>query len=334
MSTMFESATIKLTAWYLLIIMSVSILFSVMIYQMTTSEVSQRLQGFEEQIIIGRGPFIVEEPYDLQGIRRGLIDKAAISLVWSLVYTNIIIFIAGGMGAYFLARRTLQPLKQAHDAQARFTSDASHELRTPLAAMKMELEVALRDPKLQKNEMREILESNLEEVNKLTDLSTTLLKISQSSENSLTLDTFSLSDLIEATPKRTSQPKRFRIKRPLPSFKITANKPSIEEVLLILCDNALKYSPESSRITMSMKKRANRAHIHITNKGKGITKDQIHHIFDRFYRGDLSRTESGSNGYGLGLSLAKQLVHMHGGDISVTSTPGKTTTFTISLPMK
>lgn len=333
MTTMFESATLKLTAWYLLIIMIISILFSVIIYQITTSEVSQRLQGFEEQIIIG-GPITPELPYDFQHIRRGLIDKAAVSLVWSLVYTNIIILIAGGMGAYFLARRTLEPLKHAHEAQARFTSDASHELRTPLAAMKMELEVALRDPKLQKNEMRELLESNLEEVNKLTDLSTTLLKISQSDEKNLTLDTFALSSIIESTPKRTRQPTRFKIKRPLPNIPITANKASIEEVLLILCDNALKYSPKKSQVTISAKKRAGRAQIHITNTGKGIAKDQIHRIFERFYRGDLSRTESGTNGYGLGLSLAKQLVHMHGGDISVTSTPGKNTTFTISLPIK
>lgn len=333
MNTMFESATLKLTAWYLLIIMVISLLFSMMIYQITTSEVSQRLQGFEEQIII-EGPYAIYPDYDFQGIRRGLIDKAAVSLIWSLVYTNIIILMAGGLGAYFLARRTLQPLKLAHEAQARFTSDASHELRTPLAAMKMELEVALRDPKLQKQEMRELLESNLEEVNKLSDLSTTLLKISQNDEKNLTLDTFSLPELLESTPRRTSQAKRFKIKRPLANVKLTANRASIEEVLLIMCDNALKYSPPNSRIRLSLKKRTNKVHINISNGGAGIAKDQIHHIFERFYRGDQSRTESGSNGYGLGLSLARQLVHLHGGEIYVSSTPGKVTTFTISLPIK
>ena len=333
MSTMFESATFKLTAWYLLIVMIISLLFSVMIYQIATTEVSQRLRGFEEQIIIG-GTYVTIPGYDLRGIRTDLLDKAAASLVWSLVYTNLFILLAGGMGSYFLARRTLRPLKDAHEAQARFTSDASHELRTPLAAMKMELEVALRDPKLSKQEMRELLDSNLEEVNKLSDLSTTLLKISQNDEKNLSLETISLSQLIESTPKRTSQPTRFRIKRPLPAIKTTVNRASIEEVLLILCDNALKYSPKKTRITLSLKRRPGRALIHISNSGQGIAKDQLQYIFERFYRGDQSRTASGANGYGLGLSVAKQLIRLNKGDIYVRSTPGKMTTFTISLPIK
>ena len=333
MHNIFESATLKLTAWYLLIVMVISLLFSFMIYQIATSEVSQRLRGFEEQIIIN--DTIVTLPgYDFRGIRTDLLDKAATSLVWSLVYTNLFILMAGGFGAYFLARRTLQPLKDAHAAQARFTSDASHELRTPLAAMKMELEVALRDPKLSKAEMREILESNLEEVNKLSDLATTLLKISQNDNDSLTFEDVHLAALIESTPKRTKQPTRFKIRRPLPAIHVTANRASIEEVLLILCDNALKYSPKKSRITLSLKRRPGRALIHISNSGKGIAKEQLQLVFERFYRGDLSRTESGKNGYGLGLSVARQLIRLNNGDIYVRSTPGKNTTFTISLPIK
>lgn len=330
---MFESATVKLTSWYLLILMCISLLFSIIIYQIATSEVSVRLEGFQEQVVVGTAPG-GQVVTSLRDIRRELMNEAAHNIILYLLYTNIFVLLAGGVGAYFLARRTLTPLKAAHDAQARFTSDASHELRTPLAAMKTELEVALRDPKLAKTEMRELLSSNLEEVNKLSDLSTTLLKISRSDEHSLTMSTFNLSDLLNSIPKRTGSPKRFVVKHPPSDLPLTANRVSIEEVLLIICDNALKYSTPGSKIHMSAKRRAGKIHISVTNRGEGIKKDQQERIFDRFYRGDLSRTESGTNGYGLGLSLARQLVHMHNGTISVSSTPGKTTTFTISLPSK
>lgn len=330
---MFESATAKLTGWYLIILMVISLLFSIVIYQIATTEVSHRLQGFEDQITIEPS---LQRSFDdgLRGIRRSLMQEATVNIVWTLMYFNVFILCAGGIGSYFLARRTLEPLKRAHQAQERFTSDASHELRTPLAAMKMELEVALRDPKLQKTEMRELLESNLEEVNKLTDLSTTLLKISRNDHQNLVFDTFKLATAIRAVPKRTAEANRFVIKKPLPDITLTANRSSIEEIMLILCDNALKYSSPKTKVRISAKKRAGRALIHITNRGPGITKEHIHRIFDRFYRGDTSRTNSGNNGFGLGLSLAKQLAQLHGGEINAVSTPGKTTTFTISLPIR
>ena len=330
---MFESATVKLTTWYIIILMTISLLFSILIFQISTSEVAHRLRGFEEQIIVDT-PLNRQLDYGLQEIRSSLMSEATSNIVWSLVYFNLFILLAGGVGAYFLARHTLLPLKEAHEAQERFTSDASHELRTPLAAMKMELEVALRDPKLQKSEMRELLESNLEEVNKLSDLSTTLLKISRNDHKNLSMDTFALADLLRSSPKRTEHPKRIKIRKPMPDITLTANRASIEETVLILLDNALKYSPPESTVRISVKKRVGRALIHISNSGPGIQKEQLDHIFDRFYRGDTSRTDSAKNGYGLGLSVAKQLVRLHGGDILVDSTPGKTTTFTISLPIR
>ena len=162
---MFQSATVKLTAWYLAILMCISITFSVVIYQLNYHEVSNRLENLQHSIIDTLNPL-----YSSQSIYRyeegpgsplfNEARKASAQMILSLVYINIVVLACGGLGAYFLARRTLRPIEDAHEAQSRFTSDASHELRTPLAAMKAELEVNLRDEKLSIDEARELLESN------------------------------------------------------------------------------------------------------------------------------------------------------------------------------
>src|SRR5690606_24862255 len=112
------------------------------------------------------------------------------------------IWLAGGVGSYYLARRTLRPIEEAHEAQSRFTSDASHELRTPLASMKTELEVALRDPALNKEEMRELLVSNLEEVDKLTKLSQNLLQLSRLEQENIQLERVVLREVISGVVAR------------------------------------------------------------------------------------------------------------------------------------
>src|SRR5690606_27239432 len=118
-----------------------------------------------------------------------------------LVYLNCIVLAAGGVGAYFLARRTLRPIEEAHEAQSRFTSDASHELRTPLAAMKAELEVTLLSKELDEAETREVLESSLEEVEKLTRLSDLLLKLSRLEYDKLERAPLSLAAAAESAVK-------------------------------------------------------------------------------------------------------------------------------------
>jgi len=138
---MFQSATLKLTGWYLLILMVISLIFSVAIYQTTTQEVNTRLEKFEHSLQVIPG-FAIQPA---ETMRSGEADAAASHIIFGLVLANSMIFVVGGVISYLLARRTLRPIQDMHEAQSRFTSDASHELRTPLAAMRTEIEVALRD---------------------------------------------------------------------------------------------------------------------------------------------------------------------------------------------
>ncbi len=330
---MFKSATLKLTFWYLLILMGISLLFSVIIYQVASSEVRTRLESLQNGLTRGSSQETAASQ-DQRSLRAAQADKAAANLFFSLVYINAIILAAGGIGSYLLARRTIRPIEEAHDAQSRFTSDASHELRTPLAAMRTELEVALRDPSLSKQEMKELLESNLEEVNKLTELSKTLLQLSRLDHSGITKDRVSLAKITKGVSERFDK-KGARINL-VPSKKplyIYAHEVSIEELVTILVDNAVKYSPAGSPIKLRLCKRNRRACLEVTNTGKGIGAEDLPHIFDRFYRVDSSRTSGPGAGYGLGLSLAKKIVELHRGELSASSAPDHETTFTVLLPL-
>lgn len=329
---MFESATLKLTGWYLLILMSISLLFSVIIYQVASSEINSQWKTLQ-QGIMSEENFLLPSQFDFRTLRTTQTHQAEVSLFFGLFYTNIVILAFGGMGSYLLARRTLEPIEQAHEAQSRFTSDASHELRTPLAVMKTELEVALRDKNITREEMRELLTSNLEEVNKLSRLSQTLLQLSRMNHDAIKKKRISIDDIASSVATRLNKTgERIAVVPHSKTLYAYANPESIEELLTILLDNALKYSPKNSTVTLTLSRRNKRAQITVTNAGEGIDPKDLPHIFDRFYRADSSRTGGAKSGYGLGLSLAKKIVELHHGDLSVTSAKGQETTFTVSLP--
>lgn len=331
---MHKSATLKLTAWYLLILMSISLLFSIIIYRVADSEINTRLDIIQQRL--QREPDIIPlTGTDIRSMSLTQAHQAAFNLFITLFYINVMVLASGGIGSYLLARRTLGPIERAYEAQSRFTSDASHELRTPLAAMKTELEVALRDPELSKNDMRLLLNSNLEEVNKLTQLSHMLLQLSRLESPDLTSERI---DLVEITKnvawKYDKSGSRIKLNLPLKPLMMAGNSVSIEELVMILIDNAIKYSPSDSQVEVTVTKKSKQALIEIKNSGEGINPDDLPHIFDRFYRSDSSRTDSSKNGYGLGLSLAKRIVTLHHGELSASSAKRQLTTFNVMLPLQ
>lgn len=324
MKSMFESATLKLTAWYLLILMSISLLFSVVIFQISTAELQSRLTGFATHFEIER------QPEDYQG---QLLERSQLNLFFALFYTNLAILLLGGIASYFAARKSLEPIEKSHEAQSRFTSDASHELRTPLAVMKSELEVALRDSKLSKADMRELLESNLEEVNRLSDLSQTLLQLSRHELDKIDMKQLMMHDIVAKVVKIHGLPKkRLQFESTSKKLAVLGNSSSLTELVMILVDNALRYSPGESTVHISLSAKDDQVVLTITNKGQGIAADDLPHVFERFWRADKARTAAGgSSGFGLGLSLAKNISDLHDGKLSITSEPNKLTTVIFAL---
>jgi signal transduction histidine kinase len=335
---MFQSATLKLTAWYLAILMAISITFSLVIYQVNYREVSSRLENLQHGIIDGfNAPAPMNTYFDTYTNGPGSLlsnesRKASSQMILSLVYINIVVFVAGGLGSFFLARRTLRPIAEAHEAQSRFTSDASHELRTPLSAMKAEIEVYLRDPNLEIGEARELLESNLEEVNKLIKLSEMLLHLSRLDHDKLEVDTVDIPVVLEELLKRyPKHKKRFDVTSRKKASTL-ANESAISELMGILIDNAIKYSPGKSLIHIRIFEQRGQLGFEIKNEGDKIPEEKLPKLFDRFFRADISRTNSSRNGYGLGLSIAKKIVDVHHGELTVSSSD-MYTIFTFYLPI-
>jgi two-component system sensor histidine kinase CiaH len=326
---MFHSATLKLTTWYLGIIMLISIVFSFAIYQINFHEVTFRLENLQNSLLDITGQPLT----GTNAIRQAQSDQAALQMVLSLIYINVVILVAGGICSYVLAKRTLRPIEQAHEAQSRFTSDASHELRTPLAVMKAEIEVLLRDKKINPNEARELLESNLEEVDKLIQLSEMLLNLSRLDYDNLEKKRLNLIAVMTDALKNFKQSeKRFELTS-RKDLHIEGNKAAITELMTILIDNALKYSDPESPIKIRLFQKALTAGFEVSNTGPTIESKALPHLFERFYRADSSRTNSTKNGYGLGLAIAKKIVDVHAGDITVISKRNKTT-FTFFVPLQ
>lgn len=332
MKQAFNSATLRLTAWYILILFCISLLFSIMVYQISIGEIERRLTRYQDQswTLIQPSPRISMSIPDR--IRSAEIADSKRAVISMLVYINILVLGLGGSISYLFARRTLRPIEEAHEAQSRFVSDASHELRTPLTTMTTELEVALQDPSLKKEEMRSILASNLEEVQHLNKLSNTLLALSTGNRTSLPQEPFNIVSSVENVTKRFNEPlSRITIHTPKKTPQVIGNQASIEELLAILIENALKYSPSDSTITVIVSGQSHKLLLRVINSGQGISEEHLPHIFDRFYRADGART--GNNGYGLGLALARQISDIHGANLTAASTPNVSTEFSFSLPI-
>jgi signal transduction histidine kinase len=321
----FKAAYLKLTFFYVLIAMIISVSFSVAIYRISTNEIGRNL-GPQSRI------FRNFTPDDFENLRNQQIEESNTNLKVNLFYYNLAIFVLSLFGSYFLARRTLRPIEDTMEAQNRFTADASHELRTPLAAMKAEIEVALRDKKMKIAESKKLLQSNLEEIEKLEKLSSALLKITRIQEEKKNFTSIALDEaVIEAFEKveKLATKKEIEFENILIHAKILGDHQSLVELFVILLDNAIKYSREKSKINILMQKARHHVIVKIKDHGIGIKQSDIPYIFNRFYRADSSRSKEQISGYGLGLAIAQQIVDLHGGKISVESKPGKGSEFIV-----
>lgn len=320
--------------------MVISIAFSIVIYRVSTLELERlsRLQRFRFERRIQEWPDFDTHPLP-PIIEPELIEETKRRLALNLLLINTgILVVSGGMG-YFLSGKTLRPIKEMMDEQNRFVADASHELRTPLTSLKSEIEVSLRDKNLTGNEVRKLLQSNLEEVNNLQALSDNLIKLTQYQKktNGLAVAKISLVLVVdEAIKKITSlaKKKKVTVVNKIIDFTFEGNFQLLSELFTIFLDNAVKYSPENARVNLTSEKSDGHIVVKITDQGMGIDEKDLPHIFDRFYRADRSRVKTSVPGYGLGLSIAKQIIDRHQGSVKVQSKPNKGTTFTVQLPVK
>lgn len=332
---MFTGARIKLTGWYLLIIMTITVFFSFAIFFILSGEIDRgytRLEHRYEQV----GGTLPDDPNRPTLLDPQILDTAKDNIRTNLIYIDLLIFVASATAGYFLAGRTLKPISVMISEENRFITDASHELRTPITALRTSLEVNLRDKNLDFKEARNLLQDNLHEVEQLQALTDNLLLLAKGSNDNdaLNVGQADLKEVVESVVTKLTplaRKKKITLESKVGEITLKADSDKLTRLLVILVDNAIKYSSKETKIEVTGKKTDHRVMIGVSDQGIGIKDSDIVHIFDRFYRADSSH--AGGTGYGLGLAIAKKIVGQHGGTITVKSGLGKGTTFTILLPL-
>lgn len=340
---MFSSARIKLTLWYLLIIAIITALFSVGIYKGFTREFDRivRIQRFriEHPDQFPPGRVFTEAPSGAPETRRfdaQLIEESENRIRATIALVDLGILAASALAGYFLAGRTLRPIEQMLEEQKRFTADASHELRTPLAALRTSIEVSLRDKNLNLKQAKAILQDNLEEVENLQALSDNLLVLTraQDGRNGFNLQKVSLQKVVDEAIGKINvlaRQNQIEVVSRVEEYVFDADEEKVVRLIVVLLDNALKYSGSGKKVYLLAKPLERKIKIEVKDDGLGIAEEDLPHIFDRFYRADKSRSKI--LGYGLGLPIAKKIAQLHKGVISVESKLGKGSVFTVLLPI-
>ena len=235
--------------------------------------------------------------------------------------------------------RMLERLEDQFRRVRQFSGDASHELRTPLTILRGETEVAMRWAKTTE-EFREILSSNIEEIDRMEKIIENLLTLSKSEIGELPLEIkeFSLSDLIQGLyiqSKILCEPKQISVSLDYQAEKeivIKGDELRLRQMFLNLISNGIKYTDEQGSLTIRLGLDGDMARIEISDTGIGMEEYHLNRIFDRFYRVDKARNRL-DGGTGLGLSIVKWIADAHGGSVTVRSAPGKGSTFIILLPV-
>jgi len=356
--SIFTKAKVRLTIFYTIFISVVVILFSMAIYfgylgylkGDFENELTEEIHFIETQ---ENGSADSDDIAQLPRTPNEISTNASKRLGSIILIVDGSIIIFSALLGYALAGFTLKPIQNNQDVQRRFMSDASHELRTPLSIMKTGIEVELRNPAIP-GECKPVLKSNLEEINRMSDIVESLLFIlrADSGNEDFKFESLNLIQIISTVFKNmkpyADQKKITLIMENqgvlLNKTKRETEKAKKEEDIFIKGDsnklkqafynifkNAVDYSKVDGEIILSVIKQSGSVQIIITDNGIGIPREELPHIFERFYR-STNILGTDNNGSGLGLAITKEIIEKHKGTIKAESSAGDWTVVTISLP--
>lgn len=267
----------------------------------------------------------------------GLSEQSDISirkLIFSLPISIGLVFIS----SWLLSKIAIAPIKDAWQKQLDFTADASHELRTPLSTIQTNIDVILSNPQATVESQMKWLENIKIENKRMSTLVSDLLLLSRADTNEsiINMDTLNLTAIIaevETTFNAMAKQNKIFLNSTLEEgIFIQGDKDRIKQLLVILIDNAIKYTGPNGKIDISLFKNENSVTIEIADTGIGMSPEETTRVFDRFYRGKQSRLYN-SDGSGLGLSIAKLIAKEHGGKIMVESQISIGSIFKVVIPI-
>ncbi len=259
-----------------------------------------------------------------------------LSTFQSFLYSSLLISLIGIVAVFvlimLLSERIVRPIAQSYEKQKRFITDAGHELKTPITIINADVDVLEME-----NESSEWLSDIRTQATRLSALTNELIYLSRMEEDTprVQMTAFPLSDVAEkiassfaAVAKATDKQLSIEIQ---PMLSIKGDQKSIEKLISILLDNALKYTPGGGSIRFRLQKVTNRIQLVVFNSTDNVKKGNCDHYFDRFYRADSSRN-SEQGGFGLGLAVARAVAEAHKGKIRAFSEDGESLTVEAVFP--
>ncbi|QMV41152.1 sensor histidine kinase [Cohnella cholangitidis] len=248
---------------------------------------------------------------------------------------GLLVAIAAG---FYLANRSLIPIRVSLEKQQQFVSDASHELRTPLSVIQAHAELLLRHPGHTIEQDSKHVSTVLQEARRMSKLVGGLLTLARSDSNRLELErkTVQFDRIVQESVNKMQLLAEVKdiilnaeIDSPIP---MNADEERLHQLLVTVLDNAIQYTPEGGVVRVVCRKFAHSVQLEVEDTGIGISPDDLPHVFDRFYRGDKARTRR-EGGSGLGLAIAQWIVERHGGKIRLESKLSTGTRVTVTLPI-
>jgi heavy metal sensor kinase len=230
----------------------------------------------------------------------------------------------------------LARVEQSVGEMRQFSAALAHELRTPLAILRGEAELALR-PSSSGEDLRQVLMRQVDEFDRLTRLINQILTLARAESGEITM----AEQAVDLAALGASVAEQIEPVAAVQGIALTCEATGgvmvkgdagwLGRLLLILLDNAIKFTPDGGRISLTSSRSKGLARVAVTDTGTGISADALPHLFERFYRADPARSRA-AQGAGLGLALAKWIAEHHHGTIDVKSRPGAGSTFTVTLP--
>lgn len=262
----------------------------------------------------------------------------ATKYAYFLLMLALVALILAGILGYYLSGCVIRPMQNAYEKQRQFTADASHELRTPLSVIMSSADLLYNDPSIESPFLKQVIADVKDEVKKMSKLVGDLLVIARNDNNAekLNLQDFDLSGSLQQVVRNVqpvAEKKHIEIQDNVPEgIFCHGDEQKIKQLILILVDNAVKYTPENGCIKVSAQILKNKKiRFSVADNGIGLNEEDKAKIFERFYRVDKARSRA-MGGSGLGLAIAKDIIDGHKGFIYVESQLGKGTTFTVELP--
>jgi signal transduction histidine kinase len=252
----------------------------------------------------------------------------------TVLFAGVAIFIS-----YMMSKKAMGPISNAFNRQKEFVGDASHELRTPLSVMLSSIDAMEMTDSIEEDPFAQKLLKNMKsEVKRMTGLVSDLLVLARAdsgvierSHEPIDLNVEARNVIESLTPHADANHIALHFHAP-DEMNVTGDRARMKQLLYILLDNAVKYSPDGGNVTLTLSKEEREWIMSVKDEGIGIHPDDQARVFDRFYRSDKSRTRALA-GHGLGLSIAKWITGIHSGTISVESELNKGSTFTVKIPL-